>query len=221
MKLLAIETATECCSAALQIDTDCIQQLEIAPRKHTQLILPMVDNLLAQAGCSISELDGIAFGQGPGAFTGLRVAIGVVQGLAFPYDIPVIPVSSLAALAQQFAAEHPNVAVAIDARMGEVYWGLFESTPTTMSGLNEERVCKPEDIDAPADREWFAAGTGWGSYQQPLVAKFSATITDTNPQCYPTAESVAALAIPELDAGNTIKVIDARPCYLRNNVVNN
>ena len=132
MKILAIETATEACSAALYNDGEIICRYELAPRKHTQLILPMMDAILEEAGVTRSSLDAIAFGRGPGAFTGLRIAVGIAQGLALAVDKPVIPISTLGAMAQQVLETTSNVInsaeaafiPAIDARMGEVYWAI-------------------------------------------------------------------------------------------------
>src|SRR5215475_1096438 len=126
-RLLAIETATEACSAALLVGGDVIERSEIAPRRHAELILPMIESLLAEAGLSRRQIDGIAVGRGPGAFTGVRLAISVAQGIALGLDVPVVPVSSLAALAQDVPRELPAPILAvIDARMGAVYAGAFE-----------------------------------------------------------------------------------------------
>ena len=128
MKLLAIDTATEGCSAALVNDQQLLTRMEVQPRKHAELILPMLDELLSEAGLAISQLDALAFGRGPGAFTGVRIATGVIQGIAFGADLPVVPVSTLRALAQRAFQEyqHANVLTAFDARMDEVYWASYQ-----------------------------------------------------------------------------------------------
>ena len=123
MKLLAIETSTEACSVALYVDGEIAERHELAPRRHTQLVLPWADELLAHAGLAKSQLDAIAVGRGPGAFTGVRLAIALAQGLALALDRPVLPVSTLATLAMQ--GQGPRILAAIDARMGEVYLGAF------------------------------------------------------------------------------------------------
>src|SRR5690554_5943555 len=127
MKLLAIDTATEACSVALLVDGQTFDRYAVIPRLHARQVLPMVQQVLDEAGTALAAVDAIAFGQGPGAFTGLRIAAGVVQGLAFALDKPVLPVSSLAAIAQRVWREQQagQVAVAIDARMDEVYWGCY------------------------------------------------------------------------------------------------
>ena len=125
MKLLALDTATEACSVALNIDGELTEHYELLPRRHSRELLPMVEKIIAAAGLSLTQLDAVAFGCGPGAFTGLRVATAMAQGLAFGADLPVIPVSTLAALAQQAhrCYQSTHVLAAIDARMDEVYWG--------------------------------------------------------------------------------------------------
>jgi tRNA threonylcarbamoyladenosine biosynthesis protein TsaB len=219
MKILAIETATEACSAALDIDNRCLQRFEVIPRKHTQLILPMVDELLQEADIKINELDAIAFGQGPGAFTGVRIAIGVVQGLAFAHDLPVIPVSTLAALAQHFADEHDHIAAAIDARMQEIYWGLYQKDAAgIMRSAIEESVCSPADIPLISEARWFGAGTGWNTYLEELQSKFSGNLTGYDGNALPTAEDILALAKPLYLENKAIPVEEAKPVYLRNKV---
>lgn len=221
MKILAIETATEACSAALEINECCIQRFEVAPRQHTQLILPMIDELLREAELQISDLDAIAFGQGPGAFTGVRIAIGVIQGLAFAHDLPVIPVSTLAALAQHFAKEHDCVAAAIDARMQEIYWGLYKKNDLgLMQQIIEEEVCSPTEASLPSEGNWFGAGTGWNTYCEELKSRFSDSLIDFNGDIFPTAEDILTLAKPAYLEGKAISVEEAMPVYLRNKVAN-
>lgn len=130
MKLLALDTSTEACSAALFIDGEIRQRFEITPKAHTKLLLPMIESLLAEAELKLSQLDALAFGCGPGSFTGLRIATGVVQGLAFGADLPIVPVSTLAALAQN---RLPELAfVATDARIGEIFGVFINATPTAL-----------------------------------------------------------------------------------------
>jgi len=128
MKILAVDTATQACSAALFIDGETTAEFRLAPREHTQLILPMVESLLQQAAIKIADLDALAFGRGPGSFTGVRIATGIVQGLAFAHNLPVLAISTLASIAQLAGDEHQhnNVLAGIDARMGEIYWGCYQ-----------------------------------------------------------------------------------------------
>jgi tRNA threonylcarbamoyladenosine biosynthesis protein TsaB len=222
MKILAIETATEACSAALDINDSCIHRYEVSPRRHTELILPMIDELLREAGIQTSDLDAIAYGQGPGAFTGLRVAVGVIQGLAFAHDTPVIPVSTLAALAQHFAEHHDYVASAIDARMQEIYWGLYKKNEQgLMKKITEDKVCSADDISTLYEGDWFGAGTGWNTYKDKLQSKFNGNLVGFNGEIFPSANDIMELAKPAYLDGMTISVEQAMPVYLRNNVVSN
>ncbi len=154
MKLLALETATEACSAAVWVDGAVLERYEIAPRRHAVLILPMVEAVLAEAGLTMNQLDAIAVGRGPGAFTGVRIAIGIAQGLAFAGDLPVVPVSTLAALALGAAREmgQTRIATALDARMGEIYWGTWAVSDDGVALLGEERVCAPASGDCATRR---------------------------------------------------------------------
>ncbi len=220
MKILAIETATEACSAALDIDDNCIHRFKVSPRRHTELILPMIDDLLREADLQPSDLDAIAFGQGPGAFTGVRIAIGVIQGLAFAHNIPVIPVSTLAALAQQFAKQHTYVAAAIDARMQEIYWGLYKKNDLgLMERITEEKVCSPTDITSPTEGNWFGVGSGWNTYSEELQSRFNGNLSGFKGDVFPRAEDIIELAKPVYLDGKTLSAEKAMPVYLRNNVV--
>lgn len=220
MKILAIETSTEACSAALEIDNSCIFRHEIAPRKHTELILPMINSLFEEANIKVNSLDAIAFGCGPGAFTGVRVAIGITQGLAYPYDIPVIPISTLAALAQQFAKEYNHIATALDARMKEIYWGLYETNEHNLvQALKKEKVCSPMNISSPTKGEWIGIGTGWKEYSSEIKSKFKCKILDIKYDVYPHAKNIIQLAKESYRNGKFIPVDRASPVYLRNKVV--
>lgn len=222
MKILAIETATEACSAALAIGDEQIARYEVAPRKHTQLILPMVEALISEANIKVSDFDAIAFGQGPGAFTGVRIAMGVIQGLAFAHDVPVIPVSTLAAIAQHVADDHQYVASAIDARMQEIYWGLFKKNDSgIMEAASEEVVCAATDVNIISDQIWFGAGTGWDTYSDVLSSKFDKNLNGFDGNVFPSAVDVLALAKPAYLENKMISVEQASPVYLRNKVTHN
>ena len=217
MILLALETATEACSAALAIDGDIRERFEVAPRGHSQLILPMVDELMAEAELSIEQVDAIAFGRGPGAFTGLRIAVGVTQGIAFGASLPVVPVSTLAALAQ--GCESNRVLAAIDARMGEVYWGAYQrNSKGQMVLCGEESVIAPGQIPLPEKDGWFGVGTGWGSYSALLTERCGSQLDGWNGENLPHAADVARLGIAGFDAGDATSAELAMPVYLRNQV---
>ncbi len=225
MKILAIDTATEACSAALYIDGEIKTYYQLAPRQHSRLILKMIDDLLREAGLSITQIDAIAFGRGPGSFMGLRIAAGVVQGIAFAHDIPVIQISTLKAIAQRACqqTQYKDILVAIDARMDEVYWAVYSLTEQQWQLTGEEQVISPDKVQLPKtllqqNKTWIGAGTGWASYADRLLANATVTVQQTLPDCLPSAEVIATLAVPEFNAGNTIIAAEAIPVYLRNDV---
>ena len=216
MKLLALETATEACSAAIFADGAVLERYEIAPRRHAALILPMAEALLAEAGYALQQLDALAVGRGPGAFTGVRLAISVAQGLAFAADVPVAPISTLAALALGAMHEtgETHIASALDARMGEVYWATWTQSAGGVTVQDAERVCAPHLVSAAAG-QWFGVGSGWLTYA-PLLA---AQVANSGwlGERYPRAADVARLgaAQPEL----WVVAEQALPVYLRDQVV--
>ncbi len=221
LRLLAIETATEACSVALYQDGDVLERFEIAPRRHAALVLPWVEALLTDAAITPAQLDAIAFGRGPGSFTGLRIAAGVTQGLAFAADIPVVPVSTLAALAYgaHIASGRTNILAALDARMKEVYWGAYRVDSSGHASLvSEERVCAPEAVPLPGSGEWFGAGSGWQSYRDVLSARCDLSKTACLPDCLPHASDIAQLAAGLYQVGEAVPPEQAAPVYLRNNV---
>ena len=216
--LLALDTATEACSVALLHDGKVLSHYEVIPRLHAQRLLPMIKDLLAEAGIALSAVDGIAFGRGPGAFTGVRIAIGVVQGLAFALERPVLPVSTLAVLAQRALREQgaQQVAAAIDARMDEVYWGCYRAEQGEMRLFGEEAVLPPEQALLPvgATGDWCAAGTGWGSYGSRLPG-----LAQGEPQVLlPHAQDLLALATFAWARGEALPADMAQPVYLRDKV---
>ncbi len=214
-KILALETATEGCSAALAIGDHIIERFEVTPRGHSERILPMIDELLAEAGLSVGQLDAIAFGRGPGAFTGVRIAVGVTQGIAFGADLPVLPVSTLAALAQ--GAEADRVLAAIDARMGEVYWGAFQrNAEGIMVSCGEEAVLAPRQVFAPAAANWLGVGSGWRAHGDELAS--GVAVTGRVGDAFPHAAAVAQLGLVAFAAGRTVTAEAALPVYLRDRV---
>jgi len=220
MKLLAIDTATEACSAALWVDDEVIFRYQVAPRQHGNLILPMLESLLAEGELTLKQLDGLAFGRGPGAFTGVRIATGVVQGVAYGADLPVVAVSTLATLAQRAYREHAErrVLSAIDARMKEVYWGAYElSESGVMRSLATEVVLAPERVQPP-EGAWSGAGTGWGTYESQLSAPLEGRLNCVLGELLPHAQDVAALAVVDLKVGLGVSAEKALPVYLRDNV---
>lgn len=215
MNILAIDTATERCSVALRASGQLIERSSEIPRGHGDLILPMVEEVLCEASLSLRDLDGIAYGRGPGAFTGVRIAIGVVQGLAFGAQLPTVGVSNLAAVAQQIAAPRgARILVCMDARMEEVYWGVFRvSDEGRVLADSEECVSASSNVVA-ADID-VIAGTGLQAYAE-LSARYSGI--PSWPNALPHARDIAALAEPVLRSGEAVPAAQAKPVYLRDQV---
>ena len=217
MNLLALDTSTEACSAALHIKGETMSRYEFAPRRHAELILPMVDQLLTEAQFRLSDLDAIAFGCGPGAFTGVRIATGVAQGLAFSVGLPLIPVSSLATLAQSVNDKAEYIASIIDARMEEVYYGLYRSSDI-VALIGEECVISPENIITGDCTNCFGVGSGWASYADILQNVFMGHLEGYSADHYPHARDMIPLALQAFRNGDLKAPEDAAPVYLRNNV---
>lgn len=219
MKILAIDTATEACSAAILSNESLLERFEVAPRRHAELILPMVDALLAESGLKLADLDALAFGRGPGAFTGVRIATGVIQGLAYGGRLPVIPVSTLAALAQGAADRAGHMLSAIDARMGEIYWCAFrQDTDNLVAPLTEEAVSRPAELIVKEDHAYYGIGTGWKSYERELTALLGEKYAGHDGEAYPRARDIVKLAAREYREGRTVPADKALPVYLRNRV---
>jgi tRNA threonylcarbamoyladenosine biosynthesis protein TsaB len=223
LRILAIETATAACSAALYIDGEISERHVPAPREHAQLILPMIDALLAEAGILVRALDAIAFGRGPGSFTGVRIAASVVQGIAFAAELPVVAVSTLAALAQGAMRETGEhcVMAALDARMSEVYWGLYirEQPDGLPLVQGEECVCAPQVIEVPESGVWIAAGSGWASYREELLKQAGQRVNRLLPGLEPGAGDLVLLAAEGYRQGDILRPEEAVPVYLRDTVV--
>lgn len=222
MKILAIDTSTDACSAALLNDEQLFSEYEVTPRAHTQLILPMVDRVLADGACELADVDAIAFGRGPGAFTGVRIGTGVVQGLALAANCLVIPVSTLAAMAfdayQQCQIEH--LRVAMDARMGEVYWGEYRWQQDTLQRVGEEQVIAPDQVSSEHDvMTWLAVGNGWQVFAEVLPERFSVQPQMmTHSDIFPSAAAIAQLAVDAWQQGQVVDAAAAQPVYLRNKI---
>lgn len=217
MKLLAFETATEACSVALWIDGQVRERFEIAPRRHAELALPWADALLAEAGVAKSQLDAIAVGRGPGAFTGVRLAVAVAQGIALALDKPTVPVSTLAALAMR--GEGPRVLAAIDARMGEVYAAAFRREGGEMAPLSAETVGAPEAVRLPdADPDWEGVGTGFAAAEGYLQRSLASRLRRVDATALPHAADVAHLAAAAFARGEIVAPERLEPAYLRDNV---
>lgn len=222
IKILAIDTSTENCSVTLVIDDTYFVRREVAPRDHTKKVLPMVDEVLKEGGIKLSDLDALAFGRGPGSFTGVRIGIGIAQGLAFGAELPMIPVSTLAAMAQGSyrLSGADNVACAIDARMSEVYWARFSrQSDGDWHLVDQEQVAPPPhlaELSLSDEIVWTQAGTGWDAYFEALSELKFATIAGE--MFYPDAEDIAFLAKLAFAKGKTVTVEASSPVYLRDKV---
>ncbi len=220
MKLLAIETATESCSVAILLDNEIFSLSELAPRQHNELILGMCEQVLAQAEINLNQLDTIAFGRGPGAFTGVRLAASVTQGIAMGQDLPVVPVSSLAALAQAAYEEKQVVKVfaCIDARMQEIYYGLYQVNANEMMQLTgKEKVLAPSLIDVKVSDHCYGVGSGWRTYAE-ILQNVLGNPVSYDAEKYPQAEYVAKLAKVYFQQGESVSAVEALPVYLRDDV---
>ncbi|MDO9752594.1 tRNA (adenosine(37)-N6)-threonylcarbamoyltransferase complex dimerization subunit type 1 TsaB [Glaesserella parasuis] len=217
--ILALDTATEACSVALlhQGKTTFIDELSL--RTHTQRILPMVDELLTQAGISVQQIEALAFGRGPGSFTGVRVGVGIAQGLALGAELPVVPVSNLLTMAEEaYQTLNVNSVIAlIDARMNEVYFAQFERTEQGWQTQVAEQVCSPEKAIAQMQliENTVVVGTGWAAYPQFEQANLAVKVTEIT---LPSAKYMLSLAIEKVVQGKVQSAFDIEPVYLRNEV---
>ncbi len=223
MKLLAVETATEACSAALYIDGEITERFSLTANEHTKLILPMIDTLMSEAGLLPQQLDALAFGCGPGSFTGVRIATGVIQGIAFGADLPVVPISTLAAIAQDYFDSNDNMEqhtafTAMDARMGEIFWGVYNRDQFGYAALiGKEVVTLAEDIAFP-DLTGIGLGSGWGVYEEILMLRLAVKVKHYEVDIRPRARAIARLGARGFELGFAVAVELAMPVYLRDKV---
>jgi len=225
MNLLALETSTDACSVALLSDNDVMFDHRIVPQKHAQVLLPMIDQMLSNAGLKANALDGIAFGAGPGSFTGVRIAAATAQGLSFGANVGVIAVSSLQALAQGAQRLHnaTHALACLDARMGEVYWGAYSVTDgQIMNALFNDSVCPPSEVPLPENanqRDWFLVGSGADQYKDELPVRFGNTLQAKHvADAWPNAQDILSVALPAARRGEFSSPEKALPVYLRNRV---
>ncbi len=222
MTILALDTATENCSAALLIDGKLVTRERLLERGHAECILTLIDEVLSEAGVALGSLAAIAFGRGPGSFTGVRLAASVTQGLAYGAGVPVVPVSDLQAVAHRVLRQEEGarrVLVCNDARMREVYWGCFVRSPSDLAApVGAEHVEDPARVALPGDwapgPDLCGAGSGFAAYPQ-LAALSLASIIPALPR----AEDIALLAVPEVASGRMLAPEQALPVYLRDDVV--
>jgi len=213
--ILAIETATSVCSVGLLRNGNTFSSSEIGNNIHSQVLLTMVQSLLDEHGVNVQQIDAVAVGQGPGSFTGLRIGVGVAQGIAYGASCDMLGVSSLDILAHQ-APEDGAVVVGIDARMNEIYWCEYIKKGNKIARVSDLAVSAPSDIKSKnADCQFV--GNAWSVYQNNLATELNITLP-TNDCLYPNAESLLVLAQQSLQNGETISPVDFAPEYVRNNV---
>lgn len=219
LKILSLDTSTAACSVALAVGDEVRQRHAVAPRQHAQLILPWIESLLAEAGLTLHQLDAIAVGRGPGGFTGIRIGVGVVQGLAFGAGLPVVPVSSLQLIAQT-AKEHygtEHVLVAQDARMNEVYWAAYSCDENgLMVPVTEEQLSLPIAVEVPSRGvAWCPVGDAWSVYSQVLAAHLKEMRLEARCELLPEARYLSPIAADLLTRGAIVAPEQALPIYLR------
>lgn len=217
-RILALDTSTDACSVALSLNGEIQHEFVIEPRRHTHLLLPMVERLLAQAGVALNSLDAIAFGRGPGSFAGIRIATGAAQGLALGADLPLLPISTLEAMAvsaHESKTGHTRVLTALDARMDEVYWGAFDISEALPRALIDESVRSPAAAEAPGqESSWLAVGSGW-RYKEQMPAGLVTQVVEIDESICPDARAMLVLADAQLAAGGGVAPELALPVYLR------
>lgn len=220
MKILAVESADQACSVAIWQNGEVLQRHELAPRQQTLKMLPWVERLLSEAELTLKQLDAIAFGQGPGAFTGVRVATSVAQGLAFSASLPVVGVSTLAALALDIAKlspEQTHYLPVLDARMSELYFGAYQRDQDNLvTPIIDDCLCSPDALPVLPNVEWAAGGAGL-IYDTQLLQAY--TLKARHLAISPQAASVAALAVRSFNKGEAVAAELAKPVYLRDQVV--
>lgn len=223
MNYLALDASTEACSVALQVNGKTFSRYELCPQSHSLHLLPMIDAVLHEAGIKLAALDGLIFGQGPGSFTGVRIGVGVAQGLAFSANLPVVGVSSLQAMAQMAYIKHghKHVIAAIDARMSEVYNGYFVlDEHNIMQAQQDEAVTQPDllaqQLSNVVTSAAYAVGTGWDAYPDKLTPL---KVNEGSPDIlFPSAEAMLAIGKVKLEQGQGVSAENAQPVYVRDTV---
>ena len=214
--ILALETSSEMCSVSLRAGESTTSREEQAGQKHSELLLPMIHDLLDAAHLRVADLDAIAFGAGPGSFTGLRIGCGVVQGLGFAAGCPAVPVGSLEALAE--AADGQRVVVCTDARMGQIYHGAYEKKDQMWHAILPPSLCDPGQLPELPGNGWLGCGSGFERYQESLVAQYRAQLVDVKMGVIARARDIISLGAKYLAAGHGVSSTEAVPVYVRDKV---
>jgi tRNA threonylcarbamoyladenosine biosynthesis protein TsaB len=216
MNLLAIDTATETLALAVAVGARVHERAIVAGQRQAELALGEIDSLLGEAGIAVGDLHGVVFGAGPGSFTGLRIACGIAQGIAAARGIPVIGMSTLAAMAA--AADHDRVVVCLDARMGEVYHAAYERRADALHEVFPPALHRPDAVPVPAGTGWVGCGGGFPAHRGALVARHGGSLAAILPDVVPSAGAMLRLATPHFAAGAGGDAAAAVPVYLRERV---
>lgn len=216
MKILALETSTQYCSVALWRDGDVDAREVLAGQRHSELLLPMVEALLERHGLGLKGLDGIAYGEGPGSFTGLRIGCGVTQGLAFGAGLPVVGVGTLLALAE--AAQAARAVCCLDARMGEIYHAAYARSGAGWEAVHVPSLCAPAAAPPLPEGSWTGCGSGFAAHEAALKRRYTGRLSAIMPEVFPHARDIARLAAREFEAGRAVPAERAVPVYIRDKV---
>jgi len=216
MNLLAIDTSTDSCSVAASRGRELFSRREPALQRQAERVLGMVEEILAEARLELAQIEGIAYGQGPGSFTGLRIAAGVTQGLALARGIGVVGVGSLLALAEEAAGD--RVIACLDAHMGEVYHAAYRKTDSEWEEVSAPGLYKPEAVPVPSGKDWMGCGDGFAAHGDRLAARLRDCVSVIRAEAVPTARAVLKLAMPRFAAGEAKDAEAALPVYLRDKV---
>lgn len=217
MKILALDASTESCSVALYNEGEIVQRFHHQPQQQAKLLLPECDALLAEAGLTLSQVDAVAFCNGPGSFTGLRVATAAAHGIAFAHDLPLITLSTLLTLAygEYRRTQHADIVSCIDARMNEVYYGVYHFNAEHYDVVSQDTVLPPADIILPSqDKPYAFVGNGWSVYKDQYTFDTEQGTTIH----WPEAQDLALLALREYKNNNLLSPAEALPVYIRDNV---
>ena len=216
MKIVAIDTSSEFCSVAFWLDGELVSHDHHAGPKHSELLLPMLDDLLTTTKTQLKDFSGIAFGAGPGSFTGLRIACGVTQGLALGANLPVVGISTLLAIAEASGAT--RAVCCIDARMGEVYHATYVKQDSNWNILHEPGLYKPQSVPELEGSDWAGCGNGFEIYKEVLINRYAGNLVSLHPALYSHAKDIASLAAPLFEKGMGTEAINAVPIYVRDKV---
>ena len=216
MKILALDTSSEYCSVALWRDGDIDAREVLAGHRHSELLLPMVDGLLKRHGLAVKDLDGIAFGEGPGSFTGLRIGCGVTQGLAFGAGLRVVGVGTLLAMAE--AAQAGHAVCCLDARMGEVYHAAYARSGAEWEPVHAPGLWAPAQAPALPAGSWTGCGNGFAAHGAALKRRYGERLSAIMPGVFPHARDIARLSARAFEAGRAVAPEEAVPVYIRDKV---